>query len=237
LSEPSVSRRRRPRLIWPFRVVQSRPRLFICLLLGAVAGLLLPSDLRHVTRVLIGWNAGMLTYFIAVGAMVWSSNEAALSRRAAAQDDGRFTILFLTIFAAAAAFGAIFYQLLLVKDEHGLERSFHLVLAAITVISSWAFIHVMFALHYASECFADRNTKASPQAKARGGLQFPGEDRQPDYFDFFYFSFVIGVACATADVNITSNIIRRTATIHCILAFFFNSAVLALTVNIAAGLV
>ena len=223
-------------MIWPFRVVQERPRLFICLMLGVLVGLALPDDLRHVTRILIGWNAGIVTYFVAVAMMVASADEHSIARRAIAQDDGRFTILFLTIFAATAAFGAIFYQLLLVKDEHGLERSFHLGLAAMTVISSWAFIHVMFALHYASECFSERETKTSPTAKAHGGLRFPG-DLQPDYYDFFYFSFVIGVACATADVNITSRVIRRTATIHCILAFFFNSAVLALTVNIAAGLV
>ncbi len=228
---------RRRRFGWPVRVIRSRPRLFVCLALGALVGLAMPSDLRHVTRVLIGWNAGMFAYFIAVGAMVWSSDNRSLARRAAAQDDGRFAILFLTIFAAAAAFGAIFYQLLLVKDEHGLNRSFHLGLAALTVISSWAFIHVMFALHYASECFFVRNTKVSPEAKVHGGLRFPGEDEPPDYLDFFYFSFVIGVACATADVNITSRSIRRTALIHSVVAFFFNSAVLALTVNIAAGLV
>jgi uncharacterized membrane protein len=235
LTGPGLSHRQR--FGWPVRVVRSWPRLFICVLLGILVGLAMPSDLRHVTRVLIGWNAGMLTYFVAVAVMVRSSNEHSLARRAAAQDEGRFAILFLTIFAAAAAFGAIFYQLLLVKDEHGLNRSFHVGLAALTVLSSWAFIHVMFALHYASECFSVRNTKISPEAKVQGGLRFPGEDEPPDYLDFFYFSFVIGVACATADVNITSRSIRRTALIHSVVAFFFNSAVLALTVNIAAGLV
>ncbi len=216
--------------------MQARPRLFICLALGALVGLLLPSDFRVITRVLLAWNAGIFLYFVAVGTMVASADENSIARRAAAQDDGRFAILFLTIFAAAAAFGAIFYQLLSVKDVHGLNRAFHLVLAAATVTSAWAFIHVMFALHYASECFADRETKTSAAAKSHGGLRFPG-DLQPDYLDFFYFSFVIGVACATADVNITSRTIRHTATIHCVLAFFFNSAVLALTINIAAGLV
>jgi uncharacterized membrane protein len=227
----------RRRFGWPVRVIRSRPRLFVCILLGILAGLVLPNELRPITRALIGWNTGMFAYFIAVAVMVSSSNEHSLARRAAAQDDGRFAILFLTIFAAAAAFGAIFYQLLLVKDVHGLQRSFHLVLAATTVVSSWAFVHVMFALHYANECFAARATKVSELAKTQGGLRFPGEDEQPDYLDFFYFSFVIGVACATADVNITSRSIRRTALIHSVVAFFFNSAVLALTVNIAAGLV
>jgi uncharacterized membrane protein len=216
--------------------VRARPRLFISLAFGVLVGFLLPSDWRVITRILIGWNSGIFFYFVAVAGMVISADRDSMARRAAEQDDGRVTILFLTVIAATAAFGAIFYQLLMVKDVHGLQRAFHLLLAATTVISAWAFIHVMFALHYASECFSERELKTSPAAKAHGGLHFPG-DETPDYFDFFYFSFVIGVACATADVNITSRMIRRTATLHCVVAFFFNSAVLALTVNIAAGLV
>ncbi len=232
---PNAPARRR-RIALPVRIVRARPRLFICLALGILAGLLLPNDWRAITRALISWNFAIFLYFIAVAAMVISADQSSMARRAAEQDDGRFTILVFTVVAAAAAFGAIFYQLLLVKDVHGLQRAFHLVLAAATVTSAWAFIHVMFALHYASECFSERELKSSPAAKSHSGLRFPG-DETPDYFDFFYFSFVIGVACATADVNITSRTIRRTATLHCILAFFFNSAVLALTVNIAAGLV
>ncbi len=216
--------------------MRARPRLFISLAFGVLVGFLLPSDWRVITRILIGWNSGIFFYFVAVAGMVISADRDSMARRAAEQDDGRVTILFLTVIAATAAFGAIFYQLLMVKDVHGLQRAFHLLLAATTVISAWAFIHVMFALHYASECFSERELKTSPAAKAHGGLHFPG-DETPDYFDFFYFSFVIGVACATADVNITSRMIRRTATLHCVVAFFFNSAVLALTVNIAAGLV
>jgi uncharacterized membrane protein len=223
-------------MTWPLRVVKARPRLFMSVAFGIAVGLLLPHDVRTITRVLLGWNAGISLYFVAVATMVIAADQASIARRAATQDDGRLTILALTILAAIAAFGAIFYQLLLVKDVHGLQRAAHLLLAATTVTSAWAFIHVMFALHYASECFSERATKAAGEDKAHSGLHFPG-DEPPDYFDFFYFSFVIGVACATADVNITSRSIRRTATVHCILAFFFNSAVLALTVNIAAGLV
>lgn len=222
--------------MWPVRVIRARPRLFSSVAFGIFVGLLLPHDLRVITRVLLAWNAGVLLYFVAVAAMVATADQNTIAGRADTQDDGRFTILVLTTLAAAAAFGAIFYQLLQVKEVHGTIRAGHLILAAATVTSAWAFIHVMFALHYASECFSARATKASQAAKAHGGLHFPG-DATPDYFDFFYFSFVIGVACATADVNITSRSIRRTATVHSILAFFFNSAVLALTVNIAAGLV
>jgi uncharacterized membrane protein len=76
-----------------------------------------------------------------------------------------------------------------------------------------------------------RPSPASPRPNAAPGTQ------NPDYYDFLYFSYVIGVACQTADVDITSSPMRRTALVHCVLAFFFNSAVLALTINIAAGLI
>lgn len=226
---------RRLWLMWPVRVIQARPRLFISWGLGVVVGLALPHSLRPVTRVLLGWNAGILIYFAAVAALVFSSHPHTLMRRAGPQDDGRFSILFLTIIAAAAAFGAIFFQVLFVKDVHGLQRALHLALAGLTVASAWTFIHAMFGLHYAGEYYAPHGTKAAPTGERRGGLRFPGEE-SPDYFDFFYFSFVIGVACATADVDITSRAIRRTALVHSVLAFFFNSAVLALAINIVAGL-
>ncbi len=198
-------------------------------------GLLLPAEIRLATRLLIGWNAGLWLYFVLVGAMIATASNESMTRRSAFQDDGRFTILILATLAAFAAFGAIFAELTIVKDAHGLARALHIGLTAATVVSAWAFIHVMFALHYAHECFVERDTKTTPAAKGRGGLRFPGTG-EPDYLDFFYFSFVIGVACATADVNITSQSIRRTALVHCVLAFFFNTAVLALTINIAAGL-
>lgn len=198
-------------------------------------GLLLPVEIRLVTRLLISWNAGLWLYFVLVAAMIATASTESMTRRSALQDDGRFAILILATLAAVAAFGAIFAELTIVKDAHGLARALHVGLTAATVVSAWAFIHVMFALHYAHECFVERDAKTTAAAKRRGGLRFPGTD-EPDYLDFFYFSFVIGVACATADVNITSQSIRRTAFVHCVLAFFFNTAVLALTINIAAGL-
>jgi uncharacterized membrane protein len=189
-----------------------------------------------VTRALIGWNAGLWLYFVLVGIMISTASKESIMRRAAQQDDGRFTILILATLAAFAAFGGIFAELVIVKDSSGLVRALHVSLAAATIVSAWAFIHVMFALHYAHEYFIDRTATRTTPEKSHGGLKFPGPT-EPDYLDFFYFSFVIGVACATADVEIWAPAMRRTALVHCVLAFFFNSAVLALTINIAAGLV
>jgi uncharacterized membrane protein len=104
----------------------------------------------------------------------------------------------------------------------------HVVLAALTVVMSWTFTHTMFAIHYAHEYYD------GPENELVQGLEFPGTGA-PDYWDFVYYSFVIGTACATADVNVTSKNMRRITTLHCVVAFFFNTTILALTVNIGAS--
>jgi uncharacterized membrane protein len=101
----------------------------------------------------------------------------------------------------------------------------YVALAAFTILLSWAFIHTIFALHYAHEFYDETDG---------GGLAFPG-DREPDYWDFVYFSFVIGMTSQVSDVAITSKLIRRTAAAHGIVSFVFNAALLALTVNLAAS--
>ena len=220
----------------PIRVVQARPRLFISCACGIAIGLLLPHDIRPVTKALIGWNAGLWLYLVLVGVMITTATRDLMMRKAEQQDDGRFTILILATLASCAAFGGIFSELTIAKDTTGAMKGLHIGLAAATIVSAWTFIHVMFALHYAHEYFAPRRKPATPPAKSHAALRFPGTS-EPDYLDFFYFSFVIGVACATADVEIWARGIRRTALVHCVLAFFFNTAVLALMINIAAGLV
>jgi uncharacterized membrane protein len=103
----------------------------------------------------------------------------------------------------------------------------HLALAAATIVLSWAAIHTTFALHYAHEYYRGGEV---------GGLAFPGDgEQQPDYWDFVYFSFVIGMTAQVSDVGITDRMIRRTAIAHGVVSFIFNTALLALMVNIAAS--
>ncbi|MDR3448244.1 MAG: DUF1345 domain-containing protein, partial [Alphaproteobacteria bacterium] len=116
------------------------------------------------------------------------------------------------------------------------DKNWHMALAGATIISAWVFIHLTFALHYAHEYFDETKNEVGETYKLRGGIVFPGT-QDPDYWDFMYFSFIIGVASQTADVSISSKAIRRTSLVHSVLAFFFNSAILALTINIAAGLI
>jgi uncharacterized membrane protein len=218
------------------RIIQGRPRLFIGIAAGVIVGLFLPAAWRVTTRLLIAWNVSTLLYIFLSGFLMFHATPESIKRRARVTDEGKFLILILTIVAAIASIGAIVAQLSAVKDLSGLLRGAHVALAGLTIVSGWFFIHLSFALHYAHEYFDEMILEAGKPAEQRGGLNFPGTTN-PDYFDFLYFSFVIGVASQTADVAVTSKAMRRTTLVHCVLAFFFNSAVLALTVNIGAGLI
>ncbi len=105
-----------------------------------------------------------------------------------------------------------------------------IIITGITVVLSWMFMQIMFALHYAHEYY-NSSLKTND-----GGLEFPGDNPEPDYWDFVYFSFIIGTAAQTADINITSKVFRRLVTLHCVIVFFFNITILALTVNVGASL-
>jgi uncharacterized membrane protein len=207
----------------PVRVVYARPRTFISILIGIVAFLLLPGSLRLVTRLLIGWDIFVACYLVLAYIMVFRCGLAHIRRNAVLQDDGRFLILLVTALGAFASIAAIVFELGAMKGSGP-----QLILATVTIALSWAMVHTTFALHYAHDYYRG----AKP-----GGLQFPSGDEHDhaDYWDFVYFSFVIGMTAQVSDVGITDKTIRRTATAHGIISFVFNTALLALMVNIAAS--
>ena len=213
------------------RQVRARPRLFICIVLAVAVGALLPEGVaRHAsTRWLIAWNVGTGLYVLLAAVMMIRSSQHHMRHRAQIQDDGQLAILTMVVVSAIASLAAIGLQLSVVKDMHGVLKSAHIALAGATVLSSWAFIQIMFALHYAHEFYAAACHGRAP------GLQFPN-DEHPDYGDFFYFAAVIGTSGQTADVSFTSKPLRRIGSVHCILAYLFNTTVLALLINIGASM-
>jgi uncharacterized membrane protein len=220
LDERLLRFRKMPKAV---RLVYARPRTFFAVALGIVAFLLLPSSLRLVTRLLIGWDSFVAVYIVLVTIMMGRSNLNTIRRMAALQDDGRFLIPLLTALGAFASLAAIVFEL-----GQANHKPAELMFAILTVTLSWAAVHAGFALHYAHEYY--RGSKP-------GGLQFPSGDKNEhaDYWDFVYFSFVIGMTAQVSDVGITDKTIRRIATIHGIISFVFNTALLALMVNIAAS--
>jgi len=216
------------RFLHAFKV---RPRLFIVLVIGVLVAWLMPTSIaaQSVSRWLIAWNVGAWLYVVLAAEMMIRSSREHMRHRAQLQDDGKYAILALTVIAAIASLVAIAFELAVVKDLHGWTRGAHIALAGLTVLSSWSFIQVMFTLHYAHDYYAAACHGRKP------GLAFP-DDPEPDYGDFFYFSAVIGTSGQTADVSFVTKPMRRIGSVHCILAYLFNTTVLALLINIGASL-
>ena len=207
----------------PVRVVYARPRTFTSVAIAIVAFFLLPGSLRLVTRLLVSWDIFVTCYLVLAYIMMLRCGPAHIKRSAVLQDDGRFLILLVTALGAFASIAAIVLEL---GATH--RSAPELMLATVTIALSWAAVHTTFALHYAHDYYRG----AKP-----GGLQFPSGDEHDhaDYWDFVYFSFVIGMTAQVSDVGITDKTIRRTATVHGIISFVFNTALVALMVNIAAS--
>jgi len=202
--------------------IQAQPRLVTAAVVGGLLWLILPG--RAATRLLTAWDCATGLYLVLAFAMMARSSIQRIRVRAAIQDEGQTVILGLTTITAIVSLAGVVVELALAKTYQGHEGWRHIALAGITVVLSWSFLHTMFAVHYAHEYYSG----------PAQGLEFPGHE-SPDYWDFMYYAFTIGTACATADVNITEKRLRRVTTLHCIVAFFFNTTILAFTVNIGAG--
>jgi uncharacterized membrane protein len=210
----------------PLRIMRARPRLFISALVGIIVVALCPSDWRIATRLLVGWDVGVALYLVLALRLMGTADVHHIRLRARLQDEGQFTILGLTATAALASLGAI---VALLGMSGGNDREpIHLLLGVLTILLSWAFTHIMFALHYAHEYYDENGGMG-------GGLLFPGDLKEPDYWDFVYFSFVIGMTSQVSDVQVACRPIRHTVSAHGIISFVFNVTLLALTVNIAAS--
>ncbi len=209
---------------WVVRFVHFHIRLFIAIAIGVAAFFVLPGSWPWITRMVAAWDVGMVIYLGAVAAMMLRAADHAPQQRADTQEDeGAIAILLLATVAATASLGAIFAELAQVKSDDP-AYGYHVALAVGTVLLSWAFTQTIFALHYAYAFYGE-----GQHAK---GLKFPDDDK-PDYWDFIYFSFVIGMTFQVSDVQVSNKGIRRLVAAHGVVSFLFNTTVIALTVNMA----
>lgn len=227
-SNPPVVKRRMPRFL---RIIRMRPRLSIstAIALVAIAALfgVYGSD-RAVTNLLVGWDIGLALYIVLAFEMMRRADVSHIRSRAAMQDEGALALLLLPVAAAVASLIAIFFELAFAKNAQlkGADYGLHVSLALVTIALSWTFIHLIFALHYAHDYYGEGHRA--------NGLEFPGKEK-PDYWDFTYFSFVIGMTFQVSDVQVTNRLIRRLVVTHGALSFVFNTAILAVTVNLATN--
>lgn len=221
-------------IVGPFA---SRPRLLsgfaVGLLTLGVSGFILPR-LEASTRAIVSWDLTCLWFIgLTIGHMRSQSLDD-LKAHVAAHDEGQGIIVTVVMAAAAASLWAVGLELSLAKDAHGLAKDLRVGLALATVALSWFTTQLIFALHYAHAYYAP--DKATPEEDdVIGGLNFPG-GQEPDNWDFVHFATIIGVASQTADVAFTNRRLRRIGTVHSLISFAFNTAVLALTINLLAGL-
>lgn len=221
----------RPHTSLPLRLLRAHPRLLLAILFGVLLARLAPwfSPMPPLTAFLVGWNGGACLYLLLAAHMMRQSDDDKIHRHAQVQDEGRHVLLLLVVLSALVCLLAIVVELSLARSLGGVQRLGPIALSGLTIVTSWLFTQTMFALHYAHSYFLARHRRQPP------GLDFPGQET-PNYSDFFYFSVVIGTSAQTADVALSSRAMRRIGTLHCMLSFAFNTTVLALMINIAAGL-
>jgi uncharacterized membrane protein len=199
---------------------------------AAVALWLIPNPLQATTRGLIAWDVLTASFAIIVFAVARGLTPEEMAAHAAEQDEGRGLILAVSLASTAASLVAIWQELGVARTQAGPVQQALVGFAFLTVALSWLFMHLVFAAHYAHEYYAPDEADS-----IREGLLFPGADEaKPDFWDFLHFSLVIGVAMQTADIQIRSRALRRIVTVHGVLSFLFNTIILAISINFAAGL-
>lgn len=211
----------------PFRILRARPRLMISGALALVTGLALwyGLGLKPAKALLLGFDLGVLVYLSALTILFCRTTSPELMHgQARRQDTGRWGVLWTALLLTAFVSLALTTEMGAAKGGDAKA----LVIAAVSIVLSWLFLNVMFGMHYAHGYYGDFGKKHE-------GLEFPGTE-QPDYWDFMYFAIVIGMTFQVSDVQISSRYLRRVALLHSVIAFFFNVFIIAISVNIAAGL-
>jgi uncharacterized membrane protein len=213
-----------------FEKLHAIHKIIICLVLAVVAYLL--ADIKNIntlTRVMIGWNTFSLCMIILTWITFKITTPAEIRKQAGLQDGSRIVIFIIILISTFASFLAVL--LLLISKEKATEV-LDIPVAIAGMLFSWFLVHTIFAMRYAHIYYGDNKTKPDIHA---GGLDFP-EETKPDYLDFAYFSFVVGMTFQVSDVEITSKRLRKLVLLHSIVSFGFNTFIVALTINVIAGL-
>jgi uncharacterized membrane protein len=214
------------------RSIRLRPRVLAGTLAGLAVLVVLPASFKGPVRDALAWNVGGVVYLALSMRLMLKIDAATIKARAARADESGYVILGMVVIAMMASFAAISGLASEAKAATWTIKLMYLGLAATTVVIAWTVTQVVFAIHYAHLNYSG----PIDDGPVRPGLAFPGDDT-PDYWDFLYFSTSIGATSQTSDVSIRSKTMRRLVTIHSVVSFFFNTMVLAVTINIAAGLI
>ena len=216
---------------WAIRLSAQR-RLAIVVALGVAVYSIGPTVVPIANRLLVTWIAASLTYLVLYWLTILHADADLTRRRAAAYDQAAYVIFLLVTNAACASIVAIGFVMGDVKSLDFWPKALHVALSIAALLLSWMLIQTVFAFHYARRYYAPASVREGPAA----GLNFPGVE-EPAYFDFAYYSFVLGMTSQVSDVSVTTAQMRRTTLAHSILSFVFNIAVLAMSINVIGGVI
>jgi uncharacterized membrane protein len=211
------------------RFINNRPRLTTASIAGVSIAILLPESWPVLTRLLTGWNIAVWSYLILMAWLMLRASHARVRKIALQEDENAALILAVMSIGAILSLAAISIELATVKDIPAALRIGRYSFTFATVVGSWFLLGTVFTFHYAHMFY-----RCGPENQP---LQFPCGETNPDYWDFLYFSFTIAVAAQTSDVCVHSRAMRKVVLAQSVLSFFFNVAIIGLSINIAASLV
>jgi uncharacterized membrane protein len=212
--------------------IPTRYRLLLGLLLGGGVWLAAPASVGSISRGLIAWDTYAASALLLIGSAVFTADAQHIRKVATTEDPSRVVGLVFVLVAALASLGAV---VALAGDFKHMSHTAvfrHALLSIVGVVEAWFLVHTVFTLHYAHLYYDD----CGPGGSDARGIEFPGDDPEPDYLDFAYFAFTIGMAAQTADVTISGKRQRRTALLHSLISFSFNTALVALSIGALGGL-
>lgn len=209
------------------RLTRTHPRLSLATVIGLAAGLSIPAD-STISKILIGWNTGVWTYLLLMFWLTVRAKAPDVKRIAEMEDENAGLVLLMVCIAALASLATITFELAGSRDLQTADKLLHYGVTALTVIGSWLLIGVIFSVHYARLYYTWGGKEPA--------LRFAEELTTPNYWDFLYFSFTIGVAVQTSDVGVATRQLRKIVLAQSLIGFVFNTAILGFSINIAAGL-
>jgi len=215
-----------------FRNLDAHQRLLIAVFAAVIAFLVTGGRFRLSLQTIFAWNAFAWCFILFSWIKIAFADARTSVQTAKLEDTGRMVIFVFVLLAAVTSLCAV---AILIGEAKGLSKGIligHLLLAGGTVVSSWVLVHTVFTMHYAHAYYRKSDDEECSEGE---GVEFPNE-KEPDFLDFAYFSFVIGMTCQVSDVQISSHHIRRVALVHGLLSFLFNTVILALTINLSSGL-
>ena len=207
------------------------PQRLVYGLASALAVAALPLQVGWEFRALLAWCAGLGVYLGLAWWLCTSFDAKRTRERAQAQDEPSVVLFLVLLLATAACVAAITLLMQQSRDMAGIQRGLHIGLAVFALAASWLFIQTIFTFRYAHRYYFEEK-QHEPDGP---GLHFPG-GLDPDYFDFLYYAFVVGMTSQVSDVEVTSREMRRLTMVHGVLSFGFNMLILALSINVVAGL-